>query len=58
MKVVATDDERFADLVDYPFAPNRYTWDGLNLHYLDEGSGPPPWCCSTASRPGRFSTAG
>lgn len=41
MKVVATDDERFADLVDYPFAPNRYTWDGLNLHYLDEGSGPP-----------------
>ena len=42
MKALRTPDDRFADLPDYPFAPNYAqlgadTADGLRLHYLDEG---------------------
>ena len=34
-----TPDERFADIPDYPFAPNYHQISGgLRLHYLDEGS--------------------
>lgn len=42
MEVLRTPDERFADLVDYPFAPHYLTVtdaDGsdLRIHYVDEG---------------------
>ena len=37
MNVLRTPDERFADLKDYPFAPNYVeVGEGLRLHYLDE----------------------
>ncbi len=29
------------DLPDYPFAPNWLDLDGLRVHYVDEGAGPP-----------------
>ena len=42
MKVLRTPDERFSDLVDFPFAPNYLDIDDqdggtLRMHYLDEG---------------------
>ena len=37
MDVLRTPDERFADLQDYPFAPNYVETDGLRIHYVDEG---------------------
>ena len=42
MRVVRTPDERFIDLVDFPFSPNYleiYDCGGrsLRMHYLDEG---------------------
>lgn len=39
--VVRTSEARFHDLPDYPFAPHWLDVEGLRLHYLDEGSGPP-----------------
>lgn len=53
-----TPDERFADLPDFPFAPHHLEalpgFEGLRLHYLDEGPadgpvvlclhGQPSWC--------------
>src|SRR5215208_8214808 len=36
-----TPDERFDGLPGYDFAPRYLEQDGLRLHYLDEGSGPP-----------------
>ena len=30
-------DSSFADLADYPFAPNYFDIDGLRMHYIDEG---------------------
>jgi haloalkane dehalogenase len=39
--VYRTPDDRFRDLPGYPFAPNYFDWDGLRLHFLDEGSGEP-----------------
>jgi haloalkane dehalogenase len=36
-----TPDERFEELPGYPFAPRYLDYDGLRLHYLDEGDGPP-----------------
>jgi haloalkane dehalogenase len=44
MAVHRTPDERFADLPDYPFAPNYLEQDGLRMHYLDEGRGEPVLC--------------
>jgi haloalkane dehalogenase len=35
--VFRTPDERFSDLLDFPFAPRYAEQDGLRLHYLDEG---------------------
>lgn len=32
-----TPDAAFADLPGYPFAPNYLTFEGLRLHYVDEG---------------------
>lgn len=37
---VRTPEERFRDLSEYPFAPNWFMWQGLRIHYIDEGSGP------------------
>jgi haloalkane dehalogenase len=36
-----TPDERFEHLPGYPFPPQYVDYDGLRLHYLDEGAGPP-----------------
>jgi haloalkane dehalogenase len=36
-----TPDDRFEGLPGYPFAPRYLDYDGLRLHYLDEGDGPP-----------------
>lgn len=55
MTAYRTPDARFANLQDFPFAPNYLTLsDGLRLHYLDEGPregpvvlllhGEPTWC--------------
>ena len=41
MEAYRTPDERFEGLPGYPFAPHYVEYDGLRLHYLDEGSGPP-----------------
>lgn len=30
-------EERFAGLADYPFAPRYIEWEGLRMHYVDEG---------------------
>ena len=35
--VLRTPDDRFENLVDYPFQPNYTMIDGLRIHYLDEG---------------------
>ena len=42
LKTVRTPDDRFADLAEYPFAPNYMDipagdGDSLRMHYLDEG---------------------
>lgn len=34
---VRTPDENFVDLADYPFAPQFMEFQGLRLHYIDEG---------------------
>lgn len=44
MDVFRTPDERFADLPDFPFAPNYAEVDGLRMHYVDEGEGSPVVC--------------
>lgn len=36
-----TPPERFKGLPDYPFPERWFEWEGLRLHYLDEGSGRP-----------------
>ncbi len=38
-EVLRTPDERFAGLLPYP--PQYLEWEGLRLHYVDEGDGPP-----------------
>ncbi|MDC0244976.1 haloalkane dehalogenase [Pseudomonadota bacterium] len=35
--VIRTPDERFKNIVDYPFKPNYLTIDDTRIHYLDEG---------------------
>jgi haloalkane dehalogenase len=37
IEFVRTPDARFANLPDYPFASNYVDFDGLRMHYLDEG---------------------
>ncbi len=41
MEAYRTPDECFLDLPGYDFAPHYVEQDGLRMHYLDEGSGPP-----------------
>ena len=37
-EVIRTPDEKFKDLVLYPFEPNWFDWNGIRMHYVDEGS--------------------
>jgi haloalkane dehalogenase len=37
VSVIRTPDSAFADLPDYPFAPNYVEVEGLRVHYVDEG---------------------
>jgi len=39
--VVRTPEARFRDLPDYPFAPRWLDLDGMRMHRVDEGAGPP-----------------
>ncbi len=41
MAVYRTPDERFENLPGYNFAPHYFEFDGLRMHYLDEGQGDP-----------------
>jgi len=41
MDAYRTPDARFENLPGYEFTPNYVEQDGLRMHYLDEGSGPP-----------------
>lgn len=36
-ETIRTPDERFANLTDYPFAPNYVEIEGYRIHYVDEG---------------------
>ena len=40
-----TADERFKDLPGFPWAPHYIEWQGLRVHYLDEGKGPRTLLC-------------
>ena len=37
-EVIRTPDKKFEELEMYPFEPNWFDWNGLRMHYLDEGS--------------------
>jgi haloalkane dehalogenase len=37
MKVLRTDDSRFANLLDFPYAAHYAQLDGMRMHYVDEG---------------------
>jgi haloalkane dehalogenase len=39
--VYRTPEERFGNLPGYPFSPHYFDWEGLRLHFLDEGEGRP-----------------
>ena len=41
MDVYRTPEERFGNLPGYPFSPHYFDWEGLRLHFLDEGEGRP-----------------
>lgn len=53
-RFIRTPDHHFEGLPDFPFAPHYLAWNGLRLHYLDEGPrdgpvalmlhGEPTWC--------------
>ncbi len=36
-EVIQTPEERFTNLIDYPFSPNYAEIDGYRIHYVDEG---------------------
>ena len=38
MKLLNTPEERFKNLPDFPFEPHFIDVDGINIHYLDEGT--------------------
>jgi haloalkane dehalogenase len=54
VETIRTPDERFENLPGYDFAPKYFDFDGIRLHYLDEGPadanpvlllhGEPSWC--------------
>jgi len=37
MKLLRTPDERFENLIDFPFKPNYKEVEGIRIHYIDEG---------------------
>ncbi len=37
MEALRTPEERFASIENYPFAPHYLDWNGVRMHYLDEG---------------------
>jgi len=39
MEILKTNSSRFKNLKDYPFQENYVSFDDLNMHYIDEGSG-------------------
>jgi len=41
VNVFRTPEERFETLPGFPFSPHYVEQDGLRMHYVDEGSGPP-----------------
>ncbi len=41
MDLLRTPDARFEGLYGYPFAPHYFDWEGLRVHYVDEGRGTP-----------------
>jgi haloalkane dehalogenase len=38
MKLLKTPEERFENLTDFPFEPHFINVDGINIHYIDEGT--------------------
>lgn len=38
MDAYRTADERFIDVPGYPFDPRYFEWEGLRMHYIDEGN--------------------
>lgn len=38
--ILTTPEDRFSGLPDFPFVSHSIRWEGMDLHYLDEGSGP------------------
>jgi haloalkane dehalogenase len=52
MKLLRTDDVRFSDLPDFRYEPHYLTLDGVQIHYIEDGSGSvvlclhgvPAWC--------------
>ena len=49
MNVLRTPDDRFKDLPGFPYKPHYVDVDGLQMHYIDEGSGDPILCIQCAS---------
>lgn len=39
MEILRTDLDRFKDIKDYPYNANYVDFDGIRMHYLDEGEG-------------------
>ncbi|MEE2703208.1 MAG: alpha/beta fold hydrolase [Myxococcota bacterium] len=37
-EIFRTPEARFSDWKDYPFSPNYLEWEGLRMHYVDEGA--------------------
>src|SRR2546422_5897256 len=44
MPLLRTPDERFRNLVDFPFKPHYVEINGVRVHYVDEGVGEPILC--------------
>ena len=40
-RIARTPPDRFEVLPGYDFSPTWFQWEGLRIHYLDEGAGPP-----------------
>lgn len=36
-EVYRTPEDKFKDLLDYAFAPNWFDWNGIRMHYVDQG---------------------